>query len=225
MIKTISPQQIEFMSRLETSLGIPLDGEAVSSLRKSSRGIVVCQTGYFFENEVVELDCRGTGVTVSVGIENPSHTVITIDQFWLELPWTQPSWLKEPPKKDYGYQMPDPLRHPYAREQVLNHRVGRRGKIYPGDLVEGVLLGISKESISAEYADQQKLCTRLWVFDTRGKSYTCRLLLAVSRTKPVKRPSHHRRMYRGPLFGRTMDEIGARVQNTSSALVAVNEPI
>src|SRR5579863_6743102 len=103
MTKTISPQQIEFMFRLETSLGVPLDGEAVSSLRKSSRGIVVCLTGYFFENEVVELDCGGTGMTVSVGIENPSHSVITLDQYRLELPWTQLSWLGEPPKKDYGY--------------------------------------------------------------------------------------------------------------------------
>lgn len=197
MIKTISSQQIAFLSRLET-LGIPLDGEAVRRLRKSSRGIVVCQTGYFFENEVAELDCGGTGLSVSVGIENPSHTVITIDQYWLELPWTQLSWLEEPPKKHYGYQMPDPLRYPYARELVLNHRVRRKGKIYPGDLVEGVLLGTSNEPIPAEYADRQQLRTRLWVFDTRGNSYTCRVLIAVSRTKQVKRSEHRRDMHHEP---------------------------
>lgn len=210
MTRTASPQQIAFMSHLET-LGIPLDGEAVSSLRASPRGIEVCQAGY---SQVVDLDGGGTGVEVSVGID--PHSFTTIAQYLLELPWTQVSWLKESSKKDYCYQMPDPLTYPYTRDEVLNHRVGRKGKMFPGNLVEGVLLGISEDPIPAEYVDGQKLRTRLWVFDTRSNSYECRVMLGVSRTKRVKRPEQHRGRRREPLFGRTMDEVRARVQNMSS---------
>lgn len=213
MTKSTSLQEITWMSRLETSLGIPLDGEAVSSLRKSSRGIEVCQTGYFFENEVVELDCGGTGITVSLGIENPSHKVITIDQYRLKSHWTQISWLKEPTKKLYGYQMPDPLRHPYARDLVLNHRVGRKGKMYPGDLVEGLLLGLSDDAIPAEYVDGHKLSARVCLFDTRGNAYGCRVLLAVSRPPRVTTP-HPQHRNREPLFERTREKVRATVQNT-----------
>lgn len=189
MTKRVSPKEIALLSWLPT-LGIPLDGEAVETLRANEYGLLVEQTGGRggTDNCVVELDRGGTAGVVSIGIENSPGAVMTIAEYRLELPWTELSWLEEPSKKLYGYRMPaSQLLHPYAREKVLNHRVGSRGSLLPRGLLEGWLLGTSKEPIPMEYAHQQGLRTQVWVFDTRGNGYKCDTTLCVMRCEPAQK--------------------------------------
>jgi hypothetical protein len=153
--------------------GIPLDDGVVSDLRTSSQGLSLYQTGTPVENELFDLAFGGFGLLVSVSVRNDSPGTIHISQYRLEPPWPESGfrWLEDPRKKvprERSYSFPQYGPEGLERECVLNHRVGRQGRLLPGECIEGFLCGVGQVSIPDEYQHRQRLSLRLSVFAANG---------------------------------------------------------
>jgi hypothetical protein len=157
--------------------GIPLDDGIVGDLRTSSQGLSLYQTGTSVENELFDIALGGFGVLISISVANDSPGTIYIGQYRLELPWPESNfrWLEDPRKKvprELSYSFPQYGPEGLERECVLNHRVGRQGRLLPGETIEGFLCGLGRACIPDEYQHRQDLSLRLSVFDGDGQ-FTC----------------------------------------------------
>jgi hypothetical protein len=74
---------------------------------------------------------------------------------------------------------------------VLNHQVGRRGRLLPGDCSEGFLCGVGQGRIPDEYHHNQRLSMGLSVLDGRGQETDLLVEFTVNREEQIRR---HRRM-------------------------------
>jgi hypothetical protein len=70
--------------------------------------------------------------------------------------------------REHSYSFPAAGLCGFEREGVLNHLLNRKPRLYPGEMIEGSLLGIGEECISDEYHDRQCLVTQFSVYDERG---------------------------------------------------------
>lgn len=153
--------------------GIPLDDKVVESAKAASRGLRLYQTGTQLDSSIFDLDSAGTGYILSIAIRNPSDRIIRPVACRLKSPWGEARlrWLEDPLRnkpKEYSYSFPAPGPLGFGREAVLNHLLNRRTRLYPGDMVEGFLLGVGEECISDEYDDRRWLVTQFSVYDERG---------------------------------------------------------
>jgi hypothetical protein len=64
---------------------------------------------------------------------------------------------------------------------VLNHRLGRRGRLCPGDWIEGLLLGAGQQPMPSDYRDRQPVEMRLCVLDERGTRFASDIKFLVDR--------------------------------------------
>jgi hypothetical protein len=168
-----SPADLLRMEKL-LAAGIPLDEKVVSDLRASCQGLSLYQTGTVAENELFDLAFGGFGLLMSISVSNDSRRTIHIGQYRLEPPWPESGfrWLEDPRKKvprERDYSFPQYGPEGLERECVVNHRVGREGRLFPGDTVEGFLCGLGRACIPDEYQHRQRLSLRLSVFDGNGQ--------------------------------------------------------
>jgi hypothetical protein len=166
--------------------GIPLDDGVMEDLRSSCRGLSICQTGTLLENTVFDLDDGGTGYIVSIAINNTSAKTLRIDQYRLEQPWPESGfhWLEDPLKKiprESTYSFPQYGPEGFERECVLNHRIGRHGRLLADDCIEGLLCGVGQACIPDGYQHRQRLQMKLSVFDGRGRGTTIKLNVLINR--------------------------------------------
>jgi hypothetical protein len=79
----------------------------------------------------------------------------------------------------------------YPRDQVLNHRIGKCGKVKPGDPLEGVLLGWSATSIPSQYSHGLRLPLMLSILDGFDNPHTTQLFVQVDEhlCAKIRRPS------------------------------------
>jgi hypothetical protein len=176
--------------------GIPLDDEVMEHLRASCRGLSVSQTGTLLENTIFDLEHGGTGYIVSIAIDNTSTKTVRIDQYRLEQPWPESGfhWLEDPRKmipRENTYSFPQYGPEGLERECVLNHRIGRHGRLLPGDYIEGLLCGVGQACIPKEYYHRQRLPIRLSVFDGRGQETDLLMDIIVNREIQIR---HQRRV-------------------------------
>jgi hypothetical protein len=185
MAKSLREEELLFFSELRTA-GIPLDEEVLEATKAASRGLSLIQIGTSIESGTFDLIPGGTGYMLSVAICNDSNCDISLHDLRLKIPWSEPQfhWLEDPLHKvprEFVYSFPEGGPMGFDRDVVLNHRIDQQGKLYPGDCLEGLLLGVGQERAPVEYRDRQRVQTRLSVFDERGNRYDLHLNLLMSR--------------------------------------------
>jgi hypothetical protein len=198
MGKKLSNEQLRRLHRLPGD-GIPFDQQVVNDLERASRGLSALQTGDPAQNRVFELDRGGWGCTLAIAIQNDSDRVICVQEYRLEVPrfeWNF-EWLEDPFRKSprgYSYSFPPPGSLEFEREVVLNHRIGRKGRLNPEDSFEGLLLGKGQACLPDTFRDRQRMLAKLTVFDGRGDSYELKVTLYVDRPVPIgiKKPGASR---------------------------------
>jgi hypothetical protein len=185
MTTKMSEEEILMLSQLHRA-GIPLDKEVLEGLKVHSRGLSIHQRGTCIDNSVVDLDFGGTGYILSVAIYNDSNRIIRPHEIRLEMPWHESQFrlLENPLTKiprEYTYALPPPGPAGFEREVVLNHHFGGKGRLCPGDCIEGFLLAVGQEPIPVGYRNRQKLQAHLSIFDGPGNRYESRVELFVRR--------------------------------------------
>jgi hypothetical protein len=202
MIVKTSPEQLLRMSRILDS-GIPLDPVVVEALRASCRGLSICQIGSPVENTVFDLEHGGTGYMLGVEIRNNTPKILSIEQYRLEPPWPESDfrWLEDPRKlrpREFNYSFPQYGPEGLDRECVLNHHVGRNGRLLPGDCIHGLLCGVGEAGIPDEYQDRQLLSMQLSVVATRGTELTLDIDLILNREAQIRRQRQLEKFQRRP---------------------------
>jgi hypothetical protein len=195
VITKVSPDELLRMKQIIAS-GIPLDDAVMENLGASCRGLLVRQTGPFLENMIFDLKYGGTGYILSIAVDNDSTQPLRVEQYRLEQPWPESDfhWLEDPLRKtprERTYSFPERGPEAFERECVLNHRVGRRGRLLPGDCIEGLLCGVGQARIPDEYHHNQSLSMRLSVLDGRGQKTELLVEFILNREEQIRR---HRRI-------------------------------
>src|SRR5712692_3434080 len=191
MNNKVSQEELALVSQLR-SRGIPLDEEVLEAMQAACRGLSIYQTGAVHENRIYDLVSGGMALMVSMAIYNDSLPNVWIREFRPEIPWFEPQfrWLPYPLGKvprEYTYSLPDPWPAGFEPDVVLNHRVGRRGKLCPGDCIEGLLLGVGQEPIPSNYRHRQALEMRVWVIDEKGNRFGADITFLVDREAQLAR--------------------------------------
>src|SRR5438874_6252732 len=133
--------------------GTPLDAMLLEKAKAACRGLEIVQSGTPFENVIYSKAGIGSEIMLSVQIENISDTVIRIDAIRLKMPWFDDDfrWLKKLSSKDLrecaGYVLPACGQWGFDQSVVLNRLLVRDFKLFPGDVIEGLLLGEGASSI------------------------------------------------------------------------------
>jgi hypothetical protein len=197
-----SSEQLLRMSRILAS-GIPLDPVVVEALRASCRGLSICQIGSPVENTIFDLEHGGTGYMLSVEICNHAPKILGIEQYRLEPPWPESDfrWLEDPRKLtpcEVSYSFPKYGPEGLDRECVLNHRVGRNGRLLPGDCTRGFLCGVGQACIPEEYQDRQRVRMQLSLLATRGTELALDIDLVLNREVQIRRQRQLEKFRRTP---------------------------
>jgi hypothetical protein len=185
MKNKLGERELETFATLRRG-GIPLDEEVLKVLKAASGGLSLFQTGTAVENTVFDLDSGGAGGILSIAVQNDSEEINWIRECRLEVLWEEPHfrWLDDPAREPSGthcYSFPPPGPVGFEPEVVLNHRIGRRGQLYPGEQLEGLLLGVGYAPIPDQYRHRQLLRTQLVIVDRRGNHSALRIKLQVNR--------------------------------------------
>lgn len=134
----------------------------------------------------------GTGFEARVRLSvSESAPILRFQEVRILLPWTQVSLLPKPRKIDSGcYRSFDERRYPIDVNDVLNQRIRSGARMFPGEEVEGLILGFGLGSIPTEYLRGQRVPAKLWVVAAPGYAGNFSLSMTVFRYKPVTRPNH-----------------------------------
>lgn len=120
----------------------------------------------------------------------PGKTVIT--DATLEVPWPA-AWCEVLPGFEWlpgtdsvgntlpMYTFPREPGLSYPREEVLNHHIGRKAGLERGDLIDGLLLGVSYEPIPAKFRHGCEISVSLRICDQLQRSYSTDILVRVDR--------------------------------------------
>ena len=173
--KLLSKQEMLLASQM-SSAGIPLDAEVLEAWEAACRGLTIYQEPNEPGTRIFDLDSGKTGYMLSIAIRNDSPRTLWLHEYRLEIPWWEPSfqWLKDPWGKiprEHTYSFPDSTLIGFERDIVLNHRLGRRGRLCPGDWIEGSLLGVGEKPMPSGYQDRDPVAIKLWVLDEKGNRF------------------------------------------------------
>ncbi len=187
----INNEELRLFAELRRG-GIPLDEAVLEEIKAACRGLVIHRTGNIVENAVFDLDSGGAAYMLAIAIENDSDQILRVQELRLEMAWPESHfrWLENPLAKvprEYFYSFPPPGPAGFDRDVVLNHRLRPGCKLYPGDSLEGLLLGVGQASVPDQYLNRQGLHMRLSILDGRGNRYSSDVILAVSREGRVRR--------------------------------------
>jgi hypothetical protein len=180
----ISEKEYHHAKDLE-KLGIPLDNDLLERSRGALRGFDIDQDPNIPQSRIFDAVSGGTGTLITLSIQNRTDRTIRLNHVRLDIPWCEKIyWLEDPkrsaPAKLY-YTVPNPESQRLEHDSVLNHRIGKNHKLYPGDRLLGFLLGIAPESIPADFVDRSLIRARLSMFDTKDNAYTQELKVLICR--------------------------------------------
>ena len=192
------------------ALGVPLDWEILERTRAVSLGLQIQVIESAVDATIFDAQFGGIILMIHAAIHNDSLKVIRLDECQIELPWEDPdfrllqaSWRKMPREYMYSSSLAPTLQ--FESEAVLNHRFGRRGRLNPGALLDGMILGAGIQPIPDRYQHRQRVDVQLAIIDGRGKVYleTARVMLDRSvqlmrqrkaRDRASARTSRHREL-------------------------------
>jgi hypothetical protein len=179
---------LEIFSQLRAT-GIPLDEEVVREMSAASRGLSLYQVGV---GKILELYDGRIGYCLYVGLRNDSDRILSPHAHRLEtltegqnFAWLKASARREP--KGEVYVWPGHGTHGIPAGEVLNHRLGSKGKLFPGDCLEGFLLGVGDSTIPENYRNGQRISRKWTVFDGRGIRYHKIIKLTINQDATVRR--------------------------------------
>jgi hypothetical protein len=177
--------------------GIPVNWRPLKTESRISPAIALRQTGNRFDNAVhlrfgyLECCC-----VLTVAISNRTNRNVRLEAYRLEIPWgvSDFRWLEKPRgnvARGFAYSHAaycsasndPPL--PIEPERVLNHRFARGFKVFPGETVEGLLIGAGDSELH-HYPNEKEIEADLVLFDGRGHDYHLPAVLAVRRKKKPK---------------------------------------
>ncbi len=186
MTRKLSEEELLLASQLPGA-GIPLDGEVLEGMQTAGRGLSIFQTGTIADTRIFDLDSGQMALMLLIAICNDSPRIVWIHEYRVEIPWWEPHfrWLEDPARKiprEYTYSVPSLGPAGFDRDDVLNHRLRRNGRLNPDGWLEGLLLGVGQEPIPSNYLDRQPLVLRLWVFDEQGNRFGADVKLLVDRS-------------------------------------------
>ncbi len=202
--------------------GIPLDQEVVEQMRAACRGLLIQQCGTALETAIFDLESGGAAYVLNVAIDNVSDRILRPQEPRLEIPWSDLHfrWLENPfgkAPREYTYSLPPYGPAGFDPEVVLNHSLRPGRKLYPGDYLEGLLLGVGQASIPVHYVDRQAVKLRLSIYDERGHRYTSDLILLVSRERKPRRQQAKESLRSGrELFGKHTQPGPARIRKVAA---------
>jgi hypothetical protein len=186
-------------------LGCPLDTSNVpdDGYDAIRRRLTLRQMDGFLENRIFELDHGGTGFMISLAIGYGAAQKLSISDWELEVPGFNSHilWVEEPIRGLAGrnnYRIPGAFCEEYDREVVINHRRVLRS----GDLICGLLLGYTFESLPDPYSHGINLDVTLVLLDQVNRRFPFQICLLVNRKTPrssrsVARPPR-RRLFDSP---------------------------
>jgi hypothetical protein len=116
---------------------------------------------------------------------NNSDKVIRLAAARLRVPWSdRVRWLQDPrresPARDY-YGLAGSDYPPVERDAVLNHFFKASQKLFPGDFLEGFLLGACEAPIPDQYRNRAPFESILVIYDGSNNSYELPLKFLVAR--------------------------------------------
>jgi len=170
--------------------GIPLDEELVLEMAAAGRGLSLYQVCL---GRIFTLDCGATAYELGIGIRNDSSQPISPHACRMEMPWDEDrfAWLEPSSRRTQVgkiYSWPGEWPRGCPTGEVLNHRLRAKARLFPGDRLEGFLLGVGDAPIPFDYRDRQRVATRLSMFDGRGNRYEANVKFRVSRSASVEQP-------------------------------------
>ncbi len=180
-------RELRFVEELHQH-GIPIDGEVLRQMKDACRGLSLSQSPSEVDTEVFDLPCGVTGYRLGIRMHNGSYRIILPLEYRLEIPWHewQFRWLERPWTKmprESVYLFPSHGLAGHDPEDVLNHRLGSKGKLLPGGDLDGLLLGVGQAPIPEQYKDRQAVWMLLSVIDQRGNPYELKVQFIVRREK------------------------------------------
>jgi hypothetical protein len=192
MLNKLTLEEHNLLQELHSG-GIPINVRPLKPESLISPAITLRQTGTRFDNAVhLPLGYGECCCELNVAISNQTNRNIRLEAFRLEIAWVWNfRWLEKPRgnvSRQFVYSHAaygsgggcTLLRKP---ELVLNHRFARGLKIFPGETVEGTLIGAAEAGIPE---DCPNVSAELVVFDARGHDYHLPAVLAVLRKKKPK---------------------------------------
>jgi hypothetical protein len=134
---------------------------------------------------------------LGITITNVSKRIIRVQAYRLKIPWSEANirWLQFPLKeipRDYSSAYWAFGCSAFGPEMLLKDRVGRKGTLYPGDCLDGRLLGAVEDSIPLEYDDRKRVTVELSIYDGQERCYDLQASLRIHRRKVMLRKSSRR---------------------------------
>jgi hypothetical protein len=191
MTEKLSQEELVLASQLRGA-GIPLDAEVLKTTEAACRGLAIYPGPNIPDSRILDLDFGGTGYMITVAFHNNSPRILWLHECRLETPWWEPCfrWLEDPLGKiprEYTYDFPDPGPIAFDRDIVLNHHLGGKCRLCPGDWIEGLLLGVGQEPMPSHYLDRRALEMRVWVIDEKGNRFGADIRFLVDREARLAR--------------------------------------
>jgi hypothetical protein len=179
--------------------GIPLDLPEYRVGFKSDAGLTIRQMELpYEESEIRELGDGRVAYVLPVFMrrERPGKTVVR--EITLHAPWDDSiEWLTEGEKRNRGwYTFARDIPQQYPRHAVVNHRL--RCTLAPGDMREGLLLGVGRLRPPKNYRDGEIIPISLSVLDQWDAELSVTFKMRLNRCRylaNIARP-------RGPLLSK-----------------------
>jgi len=191
MNNKISEEELVLASQLRGA-GIPLDGEVLEGMQSAGRGLSIFDVGTIADTCIFNLDSGQMALMSLIAICNDSPRIVWIHEYRVEVPWWEPHfrWLEDPARKvprELTYSLPSPGPTDFERDAILNHRLRRKGRLSPGQCIQGLLLGVGQEPIPSNYRHRQALEMRVWVIDEKGNRFGADITFLVDREAQLAR--------------------------------------
>jgi hypothetical protein len=190
--KQISAEEFERAGHLH-ALGVAVDYDEFEQMRAESAGLTIFQNSDV-PSLILDLPSGRTGCCFNVVIANDSDCdMLTLRSILFDGPeWLYQLRLIPDRRLTKGSKYPNQyFLHPdeqgYDRECVLNHRLGRKFRLAPGEQADGFLLAAADYRIPADYREYDKIKVGVKLFDQHGRPTSWRFGLT------VQRDAEHRR--------------------------------
>jgi hypothetical protein len=181
-------QSITYARELERG-GIPMDLDLLpeSGLSGPPPGLLITQVGDLRSTRAFTLETGMTGFMLDLEIVNNLPGQLYICWFELELPWQDKNfeWLPDPADQvpeGSVYRFPEHPSLEFPREQVVNHRTYKKGRLRRGDFLNGLLLGLGWEPIPERFPHFHQFRTTLTVVDSSERRFPTEVQLTVDRS-------------------------------------------
>ena len=185
-----TPEEMAIARKLRDR-GFVFDQDEFAQMERDCLCLSILQNGSF---PSTAFDLAGaTGYIFNTVIVNESPEKILSPSF---IDFDGPSWevgielLSDPrqqvPRK-YCYEFPDPKLCGFEREAVLNHTIGGKRVLYPGESLEGLFLATGIAPIPLEYEDRSPCEVAITLYDQAGRSVRSVFKLIIQRSVEHKR--------------------------------------